>query len=229
MKIFISYTHEDSKFAEKIKSKLVSAGHSTFFLDENISLGETILENIIQNLSDSDVFLIILSKNSVNSNYFISEVSIAIAEKEKRPEKVLVPITISKNIPIPPFLDNYKRIDFSNENDFAKNIDFLLNALKERDFKRNQRIHISNKSLNEISNNIHITNSNNSNYIHNDYLRKKRLLSFWVGLISIIASIITIAIISVKLINIEINIIYIVIISLASFLAGLSISIFKRR
>ena len=98
MNVFISYADEDKQLGEYIKC-LFEKNNATAFLSHiSLILGEDWKENILENLREADLFLVILTKNSVNSVAVMHEIGGALASNKK-----IIPVVFNidfKEIPV---------------------------------------------------------------------------------------------------------------------------------
>jgi len=73
MKIFISYATEDKDVAEQIHFALEDAGYETFFDREHIKPSEAFRNRIIDEIKQSDIFVFVISYDSVKAGKFTLE------------------------------------------------------------------------------------------------------------------------------------------------------------
>jgi len=79
--IFISYSHEDKEYVEKLEKKLISEGFDVW-IDHRIDYADDWLRVIEKNLDECDAFIIVMSKNSKASNMVQNEITRA-RDKDK--------------------------------------------------------------------------------------------------------------------------------------------------
>ena len=107
MQIFISYSHADTEFANRLRESLEQGGYSVWIDDTDIEPGELWDDEIVNGLKESDVFLVILSPASAASINVKNEIGYAL-EKNKK----LIPI-LYKKCELPFRLRDYQYIDFT--------------------------------------------------------------------------------------------------------------------
>lgn len=113
---FLSYSHEDKDFAERIAKKLIDSGIDVWWDNWEISAGDSIIQKIfIEGLSKVDIFLIILSNASVNSNWVKQELDHAIIKKIEGVTRI-IPL-IKEKCDIPPPLRTLLWVDLSTDFD----------------------------------------------------------------------------------------------------------------
>lgn len=77
--IFVSHAHEEKSIAGKLKESLDRCGVTSFLAHYDIVTGDKWDMEILDELSECDVFLIILTDNSRNSQYVNQEIGFALA------------------------------------------------------------------------------------------------------------------------------------------------------
>ncbi|MDA1048968.1 MAG: AAA-like domain-containing protein [Planctomycetota bacterium] len=95
-RFFISYAHgnpDDHKLAGWLTDQLTAAGH-TAFLDERMQLGENWKDEIPRTIEESDVFVVLLSETSVQSDMVHEEVLIARTYQHRTGRPRLAPVRV---------------------------------------------------------------------------------------------------------------------------------------
>jgi len=106
-KAFISYSHKDEKFVDKLMIDLTVANLNATYDRWVLKVGDSLIEKIVTDISSSSYFIVVISHHSINSNWVKKELSIAL---EKNKIKV-IPIKID-NCPTPLILKDRIYIDF---------------------------------------------------------------------------------------------------------------------
>lgn len=124
--VFISYAHEDSKVAEKIKNKLethsATGRRISVFLDvKTIKSGENIVDKISEALSRSRFFLLLLSPASINAEWPLAERCAALLNDLSGRAGRIIPVIVGE-CEIPLLLRIRKWVDLRSDADFDKNI-----------------------------------------------------------------------------------------------------------
>ena len=115
-KAFLSYSHEDKDFAQMIAQKLMESGIDVWWDKWEILIGDSLIQKIfMEGLSKADIFLIILSNASVNSNWVKQELDHAIIKKIEGVTRIL-PI-VKEKCDIPPPLRTLLWVDLSTDID----------------------------------------------------------------------------------------------------------------
>ena len=125
-KIFISYSRADSSIVDNLFVKLQSAGHSIWVDRVSIQGGDQWRRQIVSAIETSDVFILVLSPNSIKSKNVRKELDLA-----EETDIQIIPIEIKPtNIPteMKYQLVGLQRIDFSSS--FDKGYEALLSAIE---------------------------------------------------------------------------------------------------
>jgi uncharacterized protein YjbI with pentapeptide repeats len=92
---FISYSSKDQEFAERLHSDLQAKGVRVWFAPHDLSIGARIRPVIDESIRVHDKLLLVLSEDSVSSQWVEQEVETALArEHEQEGRTVLFPIRI---------------------------------------------------------------------------------------------------------------------------------------
>jgi len=91
---FISYSSEDSAFAERIHADLQNNGVRCWFAPEDMKIGDKILDTIDSAIRLRDKILLVLSEKSIASEWVEDEVTAGFEEERKRKTTVLFPIRL---------------------------------------------------------------------------------------------------------------------------------------
>ncbi|WP_420630047.1 TIR domain-containing protein [Candidatus Leptofilum sp.] len=131
--IFISHAHQDAAFAQKLASDLQANGWQTWMAPDNIRPGEKWVEAINRGLSESGVFVLLLTPDAVASRWVTSEMNVAIG-MEHREEMRLLPLNV-KSAATPALWQAYQWIRFDGNYDAS-----LAAILSELDhYKKNEK------------------------------------------------------------------------------------------
>ena len=80
--IFISYSHKDSKYVEKLEQKLIEEGFNVW-IDHRIDYGSQWPKEIQRQLDACDAFIVVVTENAFESEWVQNEV--ARAKRKKNP------------------------------------------------------------------------------------------------------------------------------------------------
>jgi uncharacterized protein YjbI with pentapeptide repeats len=91
---FISFSSKDEEFAKRIHADLQDKGIRCWFVPHDLPIGAKIWDAIDEAIKLRDKLLLILSKNSIESDWVEDEVQKAFAEERERKQLVLLPVRI---------------------------------------------------------------------------------------------------------------------------------------
>lgn len=137
MKVFLSHSSKDKKFVKKISEALISQGYHTWYDDNEILIGDSITTKIDKGLRESDVVLVFLSKNSVESNWFNEEWRAKFFRQVNDGGVYILPLIIEE-CEIPDLLLDKKYADFTNEDSYETSLSNLLRTLSIINLRNNE-------------------------------------------------------------------------------------------
>ena len=120
--IFISYSKKDSPFVHNLADDLANRGVDVW-IDRSIGGGEEWRETIIRNLKKAKGVIIVVSPNSIDSDWVNHEGSVAFGWGKK-----LFPILLEPVSKFPPWLEEIQYIDFFNT-DYEASLAHLISAI----------------------------------------------------------------------------------------------------
>ncbi len=91
---FLSYSSKDDEFARRLYNDLQGKNVRTWFAPEDLKIGDRFRSRIDESIRIHDKLVIILSANSVNSDWVETEVESAMERERKEGKDVLFPIAI---------------------------------------------------------------------------------------------------------------------------------------
>jgi len=92
---FISYSSKDQEFADQLHADLQAKGVRCWFAPHDIHGGRKIHEQIDEAIRLHDKLLLILSENSMSSNWVKTEIANARQREEQEKKNLLFPITLA--------------------------------------------------------------------------------------------------------------------------------------
>ncbi len=95
---FISYSSKDLDFAERLHADLQNKGVRCWFAPHDLPIGAKTWNSIDQEIKLRDKLLLILSQNSIASDWVEDEVNKAFAEERDRKQLVLFPARIDDTV-----------------------------------------------------------------------------------------------------------------------------------
>lgn len=141
-RVFLSYANADKRFAKKIANQLEISGIDVWFAERELLPGDSIVDKIGKELSSSDYFFLLLSKNSLRYKWFGPEFSKTYLEELTTRNVVTIPVIIDDS-EIPDFLSGLQIFDLKKRTE--KNIRKLVDQIT-----RAPRIDFSYFSWNEF-------------------------------------------------------------------------------
>ena len=118
MPIFISYNRKDRAIVDTLAKNLVAAKHNVWVDRWELSLGDSLIQKIQDALTKSSAILVILSKNSVESEWCKKELSAGLVRELEERKTVVMPCVIG-DCEIPLFLRDKLYADFRENPDEA--------------------------------------------------------------------------------------------------------------
>lgn len=136
-RIFISHvTREpDLALARDLRARLMSAGHYCFLATESLKPGDDWSQQIDSELSQCDLFLVLLSRLSVRSDMVVEEVARAkkLHDARGRPRILPVRVRLQESVTISyrlaGYLNPFHSIDWQSENDTARVLNSILGTV----------------------------------------------------------------------------------------------------
>lgn len=127
MKVFISHSTKDQEFVQFLRQKLLNAKIDVFEFNTSLKPGDKILTTIKEALRNSDFIIVVLSKESVKSDWVNFEISTVLLNEKSLQETLLIPVLI-EDCEIPYSLNDRFYADFRKS--FTKGFNTLLSGLK---------------------------------------------------------------------------------------------------
>jgi len=158
-KIYLSYSHKDRDLATEIGQKLKTKFKHQILSDIDVAVGERWRDSLNSALKDSDGILVLLSKNSLDSQYVFSEIGAARAYNEVEKRKFIIPVIVGQ-INIPLVIQDIHCI-FLNDNNIEETIreinagvEFFLGQLEVKREQKKERIEVEKEQEREENENI---------------------------------------------------------------------------
>jgi hypothetical protein len=112
MKVFISHSSTDKKFVRTLKDDLNENGIGTWVDEDELDLGDLLVDKLELALEQSSHFLIILSQVSVNSEWVKFELKKALKQKDSELLQKIIPVKYNE-CETPKELENFIYEDLS--------------------------------------------------------------------------------------------------------------------
>ena len=139
---FISCAAKDFEFAEKLYTDLQNKGVRCWYASEDMKIGDKTWDSIYHYIRMRDRVLIILSEDSIASDWIENEVNAALAEENKRKKPIFFPIRVDAAVldndqAWAEYINKTRNIcnfsDWKNHDDYHQAFDKLLDDLKISD------------------------------------------------------------------------------------------------
>jgi len=139
--IFVSYSSKDKRFVNRLINRLLDLDIKIWFDVFEIKIGDSIIEKINEALDRTEGIAIILSRNSIKSNWVKKEINTTLIRKLNKKKIDIFPILID-DCTIPNLLTEYKYADFrenfdSGFNNFIDSLKWKKYATKTDEHKTN--------------------------------------------------------------------------------------------
>lgn len=126
MPIFISYSHADKDFVDKLALNLVKHDAHVWVDRWELNVGDSILNRVQEAIRDSSALLIVLSKASVASEWCKKELNAGLMRELDEERVVVLPVLV-EDCEMPVFLREKMYADFRK--DFRLGLKVLLEAV----------------------------------------------------------------------------------------------------
>jgi len=136
---FISHAAKDQPFAEKLHADMQSLGVRCWFATEDMKIGDLTWDSIYHFIRMREKVLLVLSGNSIASNWVEIEINAALEEENKRKTPILFPICLdwsvmNTDVAWVDYINKTRNIfDFSkwqDPNAYRQSLEWLLGDLK---------------------------------------------------------------------------------------------------
>jgi hypothetical protein len=126
MPIFISYSHADEKFVEKLAGHLVKNNAHVWVDKWELNVGDSILNKVQQAILESSALLVVLSRASVESEWCKRELSAGLMRELEEKRVIVLPVLL-EDCDIPLFLREKMYADFRKS--FGAGLNAVLDAI----------------------------------------------------------------------------------------------------
>src|SRR5580704_6167386 len=126
MPIFISYSHADKPFVDKLALNLVKHDAHVWVDTWELNVGDSILNRVQEAIQVSSALLIVLSKASVASEWCRKELNAGLMRELDEKRVIVLPVPV-EDCEIPVFLCEKLYADFRE--DFESGLHALVNAV----------------------------------------------------------------------------------------------------
>src|SRR4051812_23154787 len=103
MPIFISYSHADSEFVDRLATQLVQQAVNVWVDRWEINVGDSLIDKVEEAIAGASALLVVLSRASVESNWVKKEVNAGLVRELEEKQVVVLPVLV-EDCKIPVFL-----------------------------------------------------------------------------------------------------------------------------
>lgn len=118
MPIFISHSHQDKEFVDKLATHLIKHNAHVWVDRWEIKVGDSILNHVQKEIQAASAVLFVLSNASVQSEWCKKELSAGLMRELEEKSVIVLPVLLEK-CQIPVFLKEKKYADFTESFDFG--------------------------------------------------------------------------------------------------------------
>jgi hypothetical protein len=126
--LFISYSHSDKQFAEKLAQDLKAYGIKVWIDEAEIKIGDSLIRKIREGIDRTEYFGVILSKASVQSEWVQTELDVAMNQQIEGKKVKVLPFLV-EDCKLPGFLRGKLYADFRDDRNYSLNISKILQRL----------------------------------------------------------------------------------------------------
>jgi hypothetical protein len=123
--LFLSHNRADKEFVRRLASDLDTQGLGCWLDEAEIKTGESLIEKIREGIDRVDYVAVVLSPDSVASEWVRKEVDVAMSQ-EIAGKKVKVLPVLYRKCELPGFLLGKKYVDFSSEDRYYEALEQLV-------------------------------------------------------------------------------------------------------
>lgn len=128
--IFLSHNSKDKPFVRKLANDLRRQGFYVWVDEAEIKLGDSLIEKIREGLDRVEYVGVVLSQNSINSEWVKKEIDIAMNQEIEGKRVKVLPIMLEKVDP-PFFLKGKLYADFTSDDQYANGLEMIVARLSE--------------------------------------------------------------------------------------------------
>lgn len=139
MRVFISYSHSDKEFVDKLAMNLVKSNIPIWLDRWELKVGDSITQKIQEVLSESDYLLMVFSKQSIESDWVKREMTAGLLREVEEKRAIILPVLLEDCI-LPLFVRDKFYADFRSN--FTSGFWQIENTLAAQ-FSQNQ-FHLDN-------------------------------------------------------------------------------------
>ncbi len=127
-RVFISYSHQDSHFVEKLAQDLEQAGIRIWIDRLELAVGDSMIEGVSRGLEESADVVVVLSQASIQSQWVQTELRAKLTQVLSEKGGRVLPVLIERDVRLPFLIGDLRYADFRV--DYKQGLKALLDALR---------------------------------------------------------------------------------------------------
>lgn len=128
--IFLSHSHADKPFVNKLAKDLRMSGYYVWTDDAEIKVGDSLIQKIREGIDKVAYVGAVISHNSINSEWVKKELDIAMNQEIERKKVKVLPLLLN-DVELPDFLKGKKYADFKDWGLYDKSLSEIKKCLDE--------------------------------------------------------------------------------------------------
>lgn len=126
--VFLSHSHADNAIARRLARDLRAAGVTVWIDEAELGIGDSLIRNIGQSIDATDFLGVLLSNDSVRSEWVLREVEVALTQEIAGRTVKVLPLVVD-DCEIPAFLRGKVYADFRDAAKYQQELDRVLERL----------------------------------------------------------------------------------------------------
>ena len=126
--IFLSHSSKDKFFVRELAERFKEYGVKVWLDEAEIKIGESLTEKVGRAIDQTDYVGVILSRNSINSEWVQRELQVDMQKEFSKKKVVILPMLL-EDVEIPPFLRDKLYADFTSTERYESTFPKILTAM----------------------------------------------------------------------------------------------------
>jgi hypothetical protein len=133
VRVFISYSQKDAGFVRQLANDLKAFGVHIWVDYIELRVGDSLLARIHEGINEAQYFAVVISENSINSNWVQHELEAAVNREITIKKIVVLPLVLGR-CPVPSFLEGKYYAEFTDRSSYLVGLAKVLTRL-DADFE----------------------------------------------------------------------------------------------